>query len=142
MIIELVDDLTGEPIEEGQGETIVFGWRDQLLEIDLSAENVARFEEAIAPFVQAARLHLPAERPSRRKRRNYRQEQDRKQFLKGLREWAAHEEIPVNPAGVVAKEIEDAYRAWLAEQEAAQQRWQEGWADIKAAQQSQNTEEA
>jgi len=51
-IIRIFDDLDGGEANN----TLVFGWDGRQYEIDLTDENAKRFEEAIAPFLEAARM--------------------------------------------------------------------------------------
>ena len=52
--VTLVDDLTGETIDE-TGESLSFLVDGRAYEIDLTSANAAAFREAIAPYVEAAR---------------------------------------------------------------------------------------
>ena len=51
VIEELVDDLDGETASE----TITFSYRGTDYEVDLSESNAARLDDALAPFIAAAR---------------------------------------------------------------------------------------
>ena len=53
--ILLEDDLTGELLEHGRGETIRFGLDGQLYEIDLSGDSARALREALQPYVRAGR---------------------------------------------------------------------------------------
>ena len=46
----LIDDISGEEITDGEGDTIHFAWGGVAYQIDLSAKNIAKFEKAITPF--------------------------------------------------------------------------------------------
>ena len=50
-ITRLTDDLDGSTDER----TVSFGWDGGQYEIDLSKKNIATFEKALAPYVEAAR---------------------------------------------------------------------------------------
>lgn len=53
--VELVDDLNGTPIAEGEGGTVTFALQRKSYEIDLSTKNIEKLEAALAPFIGAAR---------------------------------------------------------------------------------------
>ncbi|MDQ1131033.1 Lsr2 family protein [Microbacterium sp. SORGH_AS_0888] len=55
VIVKLVDDLDGTPIEDGTGSTVTFAYGKKSYEIDLSDTNAAKLEDALAPFIAAAR---------------------------------------------------------------------------------------
>jgi len=54
-ITTFVDDMSGDEIAEGKGRTVKFAFDGTSYEIDLSNKNVAAFEKAIAPFIEAGR---------------------------------------------------------------------------------------
>jgi hypothetical protein len=51
--ILLEDDLTGEVLEEGRGETVTFALDGQSYEIDLSGENSAQLRADLRRYVDA-----------------------------------------------------------------------------------------
>ncbi len=51
----LIDDLDQQPIPDGEGQTISFAFAGTAYEIDLGDENVKAFEQAMAPYIAAAR---------------------------------------------------------------------------------------
>ena len=54
IIRQLVDDLDGTEIVEGQGGRVEFGFRGVSYAVDLHASNMAKLEKALAPFIKAA----------------------------------------------------------------------------------------
>ncbi|MGV3712852.1 histone-like nucleoid-structuring protein Lsr2 [Pseudolysinimonas sp.] len=52
-IIQLVDDLDGTVIDEGR--TVTFALGTKTYEIDLTAENVTRLQDALDPYIRAGR---------------------------------------------------------------------------------------
>ncbi|AZH83558.1 Lsr2 family protein [Plantibacter sp. PA-3-X8] len=52
--VTMVDDLNGEPLDDG-GESLSFLVDGRAYEIDLTSANAAAFREALAPYVEAAR---------------------------------------------------------------------------------------
>jgi len=53
--IVLEDDLTGQVLEEGHGETVAFALDGQSYEIDLSGDNVGQLRADLGRYVDAAR---------------------------------------------------------------------------------------
>ncbi|WP_274008615.1 histone-like nucleoid-structuring protein Lsr2, partial [Curtobacterium poinsettiae] len=51
----LVDDLTGDTIEDGKGRTITFGFDGAYYEIDLTDDNADALREAFSDYIAAAR---------------------------------------------------------------------------------------
>ncbi|KIP98073.1 lysylphosphatidylglycerol synthetase, partial [Curtobacterium flaccumfaciens] len=51
----LVDDLTGDTIENGQGRTITFGFDGSHYEIDLTDDNADALRETFSDYIAAAR---------------------------------------------------------------------------------------
>lgn len=51
----LVDDITGQPIEEGDGETVAFGIDGVTYQIDVHKSSAARLRRALAPYIDHAR---------------------------------------------------------------------------------------
>ncbi|TGD84237.1 Lsr2 family protein [Mycolicibacterium sp. CH28] len=54
IVRQLIDDLDGAEIPDGGGERIEFSFRGVDYHIDLSAANVAKFNKAIKPYIDAA----------------------------------------------------------------------------------------
>ena len=54
IVVQLVDDINGAEITDDSGERINFSVRGVDYQIDLSAANVAKFEKALAPYLDAA----------------------------------------------------------------------------------------
>ena len=57
VIRQLVDDIDGTDISDG-GQTVEFSFRGTDYRLDLSEENLSKFERAIRPFVDAAEKAL------------------------------------------------------------------------------------
>lgn len=52
----LEDDLTGEVLDEGRGETLTFSLDGQSYEIDLSGDNAAQLRADLRRYVDAGRV--------------------------------------------------------------------------------------
>ena len=54
-MVQLVDDLTGQSIEDGEGRTIRFAFDGAEYEIDLTNSNIEEFSNSLERFVRASR---------------------------------------------------------------------------------------
>lgn len=51
----IIDDLTGDELPEGEGQTISFAIDGRAYEIDLSDDNAERLRSTLAPYVEKGR---------------------------------------------------------------------------------------
>ena len=96
----MVDDLDGEEIDSG-GKTILFAHGGNTYEIDLTETNAKKLQDALAPYIAAAR-RVGSRRPS---------PIDVKPDLPAMRAWAKERGIKVSERGRVSQDVQDAYRA-------------------------------
>ena len=103
-ITETYDDIDGSPAEHRVNLTVVSPNVSGAFELDLSAENVARFEDAVAEFVAAARPVKTRPRTARAagKRRS-------RDELDAIREWGRSNGFAVAPRGRLSAVLEAAY---------------------------------
>ncbi len=108
VITQLVSDLTGEEIEDGEGRTVTFGLEGAEYSIDLTDDEAAELERALARYIAVAT------RTNRRSRTvgNFRRAtpttgDDPKQ----IREWANSNGFRVGDRGRIPAEVRDAYAA-------------------------------
>lgn len=112
---ELVDDLDGTIIGQGDGGTVSFGLDGKHYEIDLTSTNAAQLREALAPFIakarsaSSARAAAPAARASSGGRK--RASAGSSAETQAIREWAQANGYPVGDRGRIAAEIREAYAA-------------------------------
>lgn len=107
---ELVDDLDGGTIGQGEGGTVVFGLDGKHYEIDLTKANAEQLRSALAPFIAKARstrAAAPAVKASGRKRASAGSSAE----TQAIREWAQANGYPVGDRGRIAAEIRQAYAA-------------------------------
>lgn len=97
-ILKYFDDLTGETLDEGQVEVVTFGFGRTEYEIDLSAENAAKFKAVLEPYIAVARKTSAT--PSR----------SRKSKAPAVRQWAAENGYEVSSRGKIPNTIMEAYR--------------------------------
>lgn len=53
--VQLIDDLDGDVISDGEGRTIQFSFDGAGYELDLTNENIEKLATALAPFIGSAR---------------------------------------------------------------------------------------
>jgi len=116
MTMTLVDDLDGEPIEDGQGETVRFSVDGRNYEIDLSRDNAKSFHKAIEPYLSAARQssarRTPRTSPTSRNdpSRSSGSSSD-KQELAEARSWLRGQGHQVGDRGRIPAQLLDLYRS-------------------------------
>lgn len=106
-ITQLIDDIDGTVLSDGEGKQITFSIEGRAYEIDLSNSNADEFYEALAPYVSVARS-ISANSSARRSRPT-RAKSDTD--LGAVREWARANGHKVNDRGRVPASVLDAYRA-------------------------------
>ncbi|NQX25689.1 Lsr2 family protein [Curtobacterium sp. VKM Ac-2852] len=104
----LVDDLTGETIEDGKGRTITFGFDSTNYEIDLTDDNVDKLRDAFSDYIAAARK--TGARTSRNSSSGAPKRGNSEELGK-IREWAAANGYEVSSRGRISQVVRDAYHA-------------------------------
>ncbi len=107
--VQLVDDLDGTPIPEGEGATVVFSIDRKSYEIDLSDANQDKLRDALAPFIEAGRVVASASSSSRG--RSASRPASGGQDLAAVRAWARKNGHTVSDRGRVPANILEAYAA-------------------------------
>jgi hypothetical protein len=106
-IVQLVDDLTNEPIEEEAGESIQFALDGVSYAIDLTRDHADELRTALAPYVGAARKAEGAAQSKSSSRQSTASKTD----LKAVREWAASNGYTVSSRGRIPADVQSAYAA-------------------------------
>ncbi|MFJ2535775.1 histone-like nucleoid-structuring protein Lsr2 [Microbacterium maritypicum] len=109
IIHQLVDDIDGTSIGDGEGETVLFGLDGNSYEIELTTENADRLREALAPFISAGRSRGRASGSRGRTSGSRGRGSDRD--LNEVRRWARENGFSVADRGRVPVEVEKAYAA-------------------------------
>lgn len=104
-LIQLVDDLDGTPIPDGEGSTVSFALNGSSYEIDLGATNTQALSNAFAPYIAAGR------RTGRKGRSAATGTKSDPAELQVIREWARANGHDVSDRGRVSGTIRDAYNA-------------------------------
>ena len=106
-IAQLIDDLDGTVIDNGEGKQITFSVDGRAYEIDLSDSNADKFYKALTPYVDAARSVKSGTSP--RGGQSVRSKSDID--LGAVREWARANGHTVSDRGRVPSTIVEAYKS-------------------------------
>jgi len=109
IVRQLIDDIDGSEIADGAGERIEFSLRGVSYQIDLSSANVAKFDKALKPFVEAAAKVRGGR--SRVTKVTANKGAASKEQLAAIREWARKKGYEVSDRGRIKAEIVDAFEA-------------------------------
>lgn len=104
----LVDDLTGDTIEDGKGRTMSFSFDGPHYEIDLTDDNADALREAFSDYVAAARKI--AGRAGRTGSGSTPKRGNSEELAK-IREWANTNGHEVSSRGRISQAVRDAYDA-------------------------------
>ncbi|GAA3596664.1 histone-like nucleoid-structuring protein Lsr2 [Agrococcus terreus] len=107
-LVQLVDDFSGEPIEDGAGRTVRFAFDGAEYEIDLTNSHIEEFSNSLENYIRASR------RVSGRKAATRNSGGAKKSGgandTAAIREWAEANGIPVATRGRISAEIVEQYR--------------------------------
>lgn len=112
--VELIDDLTGEALPDGEGVTVEFGLDGDEYEIDLSSHNAGLLRDFMGDYITRGRKVAPrtTAATSRRKttgpRGTARPTVDREQ-TRAIRDWARSAGHEVSDRGRVSSKLVAAY---------------------------------
>lgn len=104
--VQLVDDLDGTALTDGEGKTVTFAFEGVSYEIDLSQAHVEELAGALAPYVTAGRKvsgRKGAPRMSSAKSDPVE--------LQRIRDWASKNGHTVSSRGRISAAVRDAYNA-------------------------------
>ncbi|MFE4457695.1 Lsr2 family protein [Nocardia tengchongensis] len=104
VVEDIFDDLTNEKVSEA--ELIGFSVRGVDYEFDLSAASAKQFDDALAPFIKAAR-EVPRKKAARGSKKPARVRSDEPALI---RKWAKVHGHEVSPRGRIDDAIVAAYR--------------------------------
>ncbi|HEY8317682.1 MAG TPA: Lsr2 family protein [Amnibacterium sp.] len=107
-IVQLVDDLTQQPIEDGEGESVRFALDGVSYTIDLTSDHASEFRGALTPYVNAARK---ADVAVKAKASGSSASRAPKGDLKAIREWANQNGFTVSSRGRIPSDVQSAYNA-------------------------------
>jgi hypothetical protein len=106
--VHLIDDITGETIEDGKGRTIQFAVDGVEYEIDLAGKQADKFAQALDPYVTHARKtggrRSPAATPSRASKSS------RDYDPKAVRAWAQSNNVELPARGRIPADVIQKFR--------------------------------
>ena len=112
VITQLVDDLDGTELADGEGTTLRFGLEGVAYEIDLSDKNARKLRKALDPYVSAARRVNGGSRSARQSRGpGSKRDGGSKEDLTAIREWARANGHEVSGRGRISSTVLQAYDA-------------------------------
>lgn len=110
VITTLVSDLSGEPADAEAGETIQFAYRGTSYTIDLTSNEAAGFDLAMAPYLAHATKKTTTRRPARTPA-NKNTPSSAGTNSQRIRSWARENGYEVSDRGRVKAEIVEAFNA-------------------------------
>ena len=109
--IVLEDDLSGQVLEDGAGETVSFSLDGHTYEIDLSNENASKLRDDFALYVGHGRKVSSNGSTNRTSSNRSRPSIDDKRDLGPVREWGRQNGYDVSERGRVKASVIEAYDA-------------------------------
>lgn len=109
--IVLEDDLNGQVLEDGAGETVSFSLDGQSYEIDLSDENARKLRDDFALYVGHGRKIASSGSTGRQSPNRGRPSPEGKRDLGPVREWARQNGHEVSERGRIKSSVIEAYDA-------------------------------
>lgn len=107
---QLIDDLSGDVIEDGTGRTVQFAFDGSSYEIDLIEENAEKLREAFSDYVAAARKVTGRSSRSATTSAASKTRSDPNELAK-IRVWAMANGHEVAARGRISQQVRDAYDA-------------------------------
>jgi len=105
--IQLVDDIDGKVLREGQGQTVTFALDGTTYEIDLSTRNAEKFRGLFQDYIAAGRKISGG----RSRRGSSSSTTTRDYDPKAVRKWAASNKVDVPTHGRIPREVLERFRA-------------------------------
>lgn len=106
---KLVDDFTGEPIEDGAGRTVRFGFDGAEYEIDLSNDNIEELSSTLERYVRASR-RVSGRSRGRSSGGGSRRSSGGSSETAAIREWAESQGLKVASRGRIPADIVERYK--------------------------------
>jgi len=106
VLVQLVSDLSGDEIADGDGETIDFGYRGLNYRIDLTSEESAAFDDVMATYLTHATKRAGGRTVKRPPNSN-----TASGDAKAIRAWAKEQGITVPDRGRIPADVRTKYEA-------------------------------
>ncbi|AWG70734.1 MULTISPECIES: histone-like nucleoid-structuring protein Lsr2 [Mycobacteroides] len=110
IVRQLIDDIDGSDITDGNGDRVEFSLRGVDYQIDLSAANIAKLDKALKPYVAAA-TRIRGGRGRRPKNVGNESASASKEQLAAIRQWARKHGYEVSDRGRIKAEVIEAFEA-------------------------------
>lgn len=104
-IVQLIDDFSGESLEDGAGRTVSFALDGAQYEIDLSTSNIEELQQVLQRYIDAARRVGSSPRKTTAGRRVRGAAE-----LQEIRAWARANGHEVSDRGRLPEAVLEAYR--------------------------------
>lgn len=105
-MVQLVDDLSGQSIDDGEGRTIRFAFDGAEYEIDLSNSNIEEFSNSLERFVRASRRVAGRRKTGGTAGRGSGGDNE----TAAIREWAESQGLKVASRGRISADIVERYK--------------------------------
>ncbi|MBY4210809.1 Lsr2 family protein [Rhodococcus fascians] len=109
-VVQLVDDVSGEIIKEGQGATVEFGIDGNVYSIDLSTKHATELHEQLEFWIQHAEK-VSGGRSKRGVKATAKGGGKAGVEARVIRQWAADNRLGISNRGRVPQELIDQYLA-------------------------------
>jgi len=105
-IVRIIDDLDGDELGEGEGESVRFALDGVEYELDLSDANAGALRDVIGPYIEAGRRT-----GGRRRTGGHTRQVATDVDTRAVRIWAKSRGIEVSSRGRIPQHIVERYRA-------------------------------
>ncbi|WP_311245391.1 Lsr2 family protein [Microbacterium sp. WCS2018Hpa-23] len=110
IVHQLVDDIDGTELDEGEGETVHFSLNGTAYEIDLTSEHADELRSALAPYIESGRkVTSSAARSTSSRGTSVRKRPARNPEVAAIRAWARDNGHELSERGRIPQPIVDAY---------------------------------
>ncbi len=107
VIEQLVSDMSGKDIKDGEGETVKFSIGSTSYEMDLTEAEAGQFYDAVKKYTDVA---TKTSGRGVRSGGGFKSKSDRNQ-TQAIRNWARANGLAVSERGRISQDIQDAYNA-------------------------------
>lgn len=104
--VQLVSDLSGEEILEGEGRTVQLGFDGTTYELELTNSEIDQLSNVLQPYIKVARKAGGTQR-----RRRGSASAGSGYDAKAVRKWAESQGIEISPRGRIPADVLEKYRA-------------------------------
>lgn len=104
-VVTIIDDLDGNELSEGEGETVRFALDGVEYDIDLSSGNAGKLRKALEPYVDSGRRT-----GGRRRAGGHTRQVGTDVDTRAVREWANSNGIKVSARGRIPADVVAQYR--------------------------------